>query len=241
MDKKNPALSYPSPADVRVFIGDIWVDDLYRIDFSVNNPRTPLYDYTSTYFKDVVEGTTIVQGQLVINYRYPGYLLYAINNRKVIPQPGQEYGLDGLRIKNTPNYKVKDSSEIFRDIANGSDQQKMLKLIGYKKLGALDNVKQVAAALVGQQTLNGIEQGEVLTHKTKMPFDITITYGINDIFYRKIIKNCYIIGESEVISAAAVAGGDLSSSGMPILEVYSFFGKKVLEEVTDHSVNQLNK
>jgi hypothetical protein len=245
----HPATNYPSPAETKIYINNSWIDDAYRVDYTVSNPRTPLYDYTSTFFKDVAEGHTIVHGQLILNFRFPGYLMTAIKDNLgyqkqrgifktgLVARQFQSRSLDGSR-------GTAQSSELIRDLLEGSAQERVSKLLAYKRLGALEHVKQVSDALFGDGTnmisLGGETAGAVATHQGRLPFSITMRYGGEEALYTKTIEECYLVGESQVISASAIAGGDLSASGMPIFEIYSFFGRKVSDTVTEKAV-KLNK
>lgn len=217
---------YPSPADVKLYIGGEWVDDAYRVDYNVSTPRTPLYDYTSKFYKDVAEGHTIVQGQLIINYRFPNYLLAAIN-KQLFRDP------EVLK-------ELSESFNMYREMAEGDSESKVRKLIELKRLGALKPAKQAAKSLYSNQpgtTNRSLDpkaklEKAVISQKDMVPFNITIKYGGDEAFYSHTIKNCVIIGEGQTISAAALAGGDLSASSLPIYEVYNFFGRKVEADIS---------
>lgn len=237
---KAPSTKYPSPAEVKVFINNNWIDDAYRVDYTVSNPRTPLYDYTSTFYKDVAEGHTIVHGQIVINFRFVGYLTKAIEDPKAFrPESFQSRSLNKQSYPD-PARNVDQSSELMRDLLEGSDNEKISKLLGYKRLGALDQVKQVSDFLFSDNPKGDLTKQagtDSTTHRKRTPFNLEIRYGGQESLYNKVIQDCYIVGESQVISAAAVAGGDMSASGMPIFEVYSFFGRRIKDEVTEKAVN----
>lgn len=234
---RHPALNYPSPAEIKIYINENWVDDAYRLDYTLSDSRTPLYDYTSTFFKGVAEGNTIIQGQLVINYRYPGYLYAAISqfmNPAILPEPMKTRSLDGSR-------GTQASSDLIKDLFQGSPSEKVSKLLGYKKLGALEHVRQITDEFYGSNSVVGdIPPSVSTTNKGLIPFNIRISYGGEEALYSKVIDSCYLVGESQVISASAIAGGDLSASGMPILEVYSFFGKRLVDEVHEKAL-KLNR
>lgn len=215
---------YPSPAEVKVYTNGTWVDDAYRVDYNVSTPRIPLYDYTSKFYKDVAEGHTIVQGQLVINYRFPNYLASALEG-KIFKDP------DVLK-------ELNESLEIYRDMSISSSEDKVRRLIELKRIGALEPAKQVTNTLYGDvPAFNGIlplgsqTKKTVISQRGILPFDIEIWYGNENSNYVRVLRDCVLIGEGQVISAAAMAGGDLSSSSMPIFEVYSFFAKSVDEMI----------
>ena len=219
----HPAREYPSPAEVKIYIGQAWVDDAYRVDYSVSNNRVPLYDYTSPFFKTVAEGNHLVQGQLIINFRFPGYLKRAL--------------LNDLFYDSNYSNSVKTQTNIARDILNSNAAQRLDILLAAKRLGTFEATKQVSEDLFipdredGSDGLPELKKDPAVSH-SKTPFDIIIKYGGEESLYDKIIEDCYILGESQVISASALAGGDLGASGMPIFEVYSFLGRKLSDRIT---------
>jgi hypothetical protein len=231
LNRHNPIFGYPSPAEVKIYIGETnWVDDAYRIDYTISNPKTPLYDYTSKFYKDVAEGHSIVQGQLVINFRFPGYLRYAVADKLKI-DPGK------LRTLET-------AADLFEDMSKGSAADKIRKLLVYKKAGALTNAKQMSNLMHGGD-INAPGSNRLMNITQDQPtsrdgFNILIKYGGEEALYTKIIRNCHLVGEGQVISAAAIAGGDMSSSGMPILEIYSFFAKDIVDR-TEHKAMTLTQ
>lgn len=216
---KSTELNYPSPAEVKIYLNNNWVDDAYRIEYTLSNQRTPLYDYTSQYFKGVAEGTSIIQGQLIINFRFPGYLEYAIHQQLV---------KDSNVLK-----PLNEAADVFNDLLKGSDQERIQRLLAYKKAGSLGYAKQLLK-YTGEDSNKSSVPNRAISHKT-IPFNIQIKYGGEEALHVKILKDCYIIGEAQVISASSIAGGDLSASGMPIYEQYSFFAKEVIDQITERA------
>jgi hypothetical protein len=69
---------YPTPGDVKIYIDDLWVDDAYRIDYEEQDKKIPLWGYHQKKYSDVADGKAIVVGNIIIHYRFPGYLNHAI-------------------------------------------------------------------------------------------------------------------------------------------------------------------
>jgi hypothetical protein len=65
---------YYSGADCKVFYGDIWVDDIITIQWSVNQNKTPIYGYASQLFDAVAKGQILVQGTMSVAFKEVGYL-----------------------------------------------------------------------------------------------------------------------------------------------------------------------
>jgi hypothetical protein len=80
---------YPTPGDVKLYIDDLWVDDAYRVDFEEQNKKIPLYGYHQKYFADVADGKVIIVGNIIIHYRFPGYLNHAIQRVLVQREKGE--------------------------------------------------------------------------------------------------------------------------------------------------------
>jgi len=219
MAETNSIFNYPSPADVKIYIAGEWIDDAYRVDYSVQAPKQPLYDYTSSFFKDVAHGQSLVVGNLVLNYRMPNYLKFAIDQKlerdPSIMQALEETG--GLVAYLTQA---------------GSASDKVSRLLALKKTGSFKKAKQYANLLGGEIGGAPGRSSPLSISQVKQPgFDIEIAYGGEAAKNYRIIADCHITGESQVISASAVAGGDLSSSGMPIFETYSFIGRQLLVKI----------
>lgn len=65
---------YFSGTDAKVFFGDVWVDDIVTIQYSVNQNKIPIYGYASQLYDAIARGTVIVQGSLTIAFKEMGYL-----------------------------------------------------------------------------------------------------------------------------------------------------------------------
>lgn len=65
---------YFSGINAKIFFGDVWVDDIITIQWSISQGKEPIYGYASQEFDAVAKGTRIVQGNLVIAFKEVGYL-----------------------------------------------------------------------------------------------------------------------------------------------------------------------
>ncbi len=67
-------IEYFSGAQVSLYIGDVFVDEVTTLSYGYQQSRTPIYGYASTLFDDVSEGHLLVTGQFTVNYKEAGYL-----------------------------------------------------------------------------------------------------------------------------------------------------------------------
>jgi len=77
-------VDYFSSSQVGIFVGDILIDEITSLAFSVTQSRKPLYGYADTFFSAVSKGQVLVQGQFTINFKEAGYLWLVLRNNKEI-------------------------------------------------------------------------------------------------------------------------------------------------------------
>lgn len=101
---------YFCASDVKIYIGDIWVDDAIAISYQMEEKVTPVYGYASYTYDDIARGQRLVTGGLSINFKSAGYMnnvlkyadaiMYAIkvgeNNGTVKPIDFENYKLNEL-------------------------------------------------------------------------------------------------------------------------------------------------
>lgn len=80
---------YPTPGDVKIYIGTNYVDDAYRVDYNEQNSKVPLSGYHQKHHVQVADGKVIVVGNIIIHFRFPGYLTYAIKNVLNVVEEGK--------------------------------------------------------------------------------------------------------------------------------------------------------
>lgn len=65
---------YFDETDMFLYIGDVWVDEIVHLAYSVEQQKTPIYGYASQLFDTTAAGHVIVTGQFSINFKEAGYL-----------------------------------------------------------------------------------------------------------------------------------------------------------------------
>ena len=69
---------YYTPAQVTVFLNSYLIDDACAISYDVMDNWLPLYGHNDRLFRNLAQGQTLVTGDLIIRFRYHGYLKRAI-------------------------------------------------------------------------------------------------------------------------------------------------------------------
>src|SRR5678809_314400 len=75
-------LDYFSSQQAALYIGDVFVDEVIALSYSVQQSKTPIYGYASQLFDAVSHGTVIVQGQFSVNFKESGYLWLILHRYK---------------------------------------------------------------------------------------------------------------------------------------------------------------
>lgn len=65
---------YFSGANVRVYFGDIWVEEMVSIQFSIDENVAPIFGFNSYMFDKIARGTRLVSGAFILNHTESGYL-----------------------------------------------------------------------------------------------------------------------------------------------------------------------
>ena len=67
-------LDYFNGAQMFVYIGDVWVDEVTAMQYRLQQTKQPIYGYASQLFDDVAAGQVLVEGAFSINFKEQGYL-----------------------------------------------------------------------------------------------------------------------------------------------------------------------
>lgn len=234
---------YPTPAQTSVFIGDQWVDDAARVQFEIQNPRIPLYGYNRPEFSVVADGKILVTGNLVINYRMPGYLLQAIRNAA---DSGAVRNMDvALRVHqgaggDVPRLNRPQLYELLKELQKDTDGTKRLtRLARGMRDGSFREVSALMRQVMGGRFSDVGERwyarrsNPALGPSSEIAFDIQIAYGDSYGPMRvDVLEECYVTGMGKAMSASA-GGGGFSASGMPIFEIYPFIARSVSQFIVE--------
>ena len=71
---------YFSQLDTEVYFGAVQIDEMVAIDFTIAEPKLPIYGYNSFYPNRIVSGRRTVQGTFAINFTHTTYLLNILNS-----------------------------------------------------------------------------------------------------------------------------------------------------------------
>ncbi|OXB94751.1 hypothetical protein [Parageobacillus galactosidasius] len=219
---------YFSGADVHLYIGDIWVDEVTSIDFVLEEQVLPIYGYSSYTFDTVARGQRIVRGQFSINFTSTGYLQQILEHAEAI-----QYALETGNKKQVIDLKYYQKLKL--------DQ--ILKLYGKESFEQI--AEEYEKAIWGELT---DEEGKYLSNwrspyfqkNNPLGLDIRIHYGPVEETIMNEQRKVYSSKDPnrrmpsltvESINGIQITGfskrASTSDQGAPIQEVYTFIARDI--------------
>jgi len=224
--------NYWSPAQVRLYVSGVWIDDACSVSYIVSDPKYPKFGYFDRVLRAVATGQTIVNGELAINFRFNGYL------RGVIEQElGRRKDFDYL---SSPEAGFRTLSPNFEEVLNMSvaDQLVRLSAIAQSQSKSRENEfekyknqwwdrKPAYPDVVrpAQNTQRRFEEAYDRPGLFTQGFDIMMVWG-TDTDHPDPALTRYIL-DVHLVSEMVQAEIEVPDGGRVIREVYRFLAKEV--------------
>src|SRR3954470_14088055 len=71
--------TYFTMTQARMYIGNLFIDELNNIQFTSQDNKIPVYGYASRFYDITAQGKSLVQGQFSVNFISEGYLITVLN------------------------------------------------------------------------------------------------------------------------------------------------------------------
>lgn len=216
---------YFSGADVRIYFGDSWIDEITNLQFSLQENVAPIYGYCSHTFDKVARGSRMIQGSFNINFKESYYLHYVIE-----------------RLES----KMKDTDGDGRYESNGFSQDEFKKGVTVEHLLGTNNDYFNKIADQFENSLWGPSGNTTIDTKREerknsdffyrngplkdSGFNILIVYGpMNERDGRKYSETVHSLVGVQLTGVSQIVGLD----GRPIEEQYTFIAKDLDANVSD--------
>ncbi len=196
--------NYFTSAQCRVYLGNLFLDELNSIQYVLQSNRVPIFGYSSRYMDAVAGGRSLVQGQIALNYVMDRYLYVAVDNYKKM-----FVDYSGSKI-------VSDKNLI--DTKAGSDLQLYMQspetVADRTDVVTLRKLKQMDRTRLAKELENNPYQNAVY-HPTY--FDMTIEIGSGETRTVRRIEKAVLISNEQI----------LDQSGEHLLDVYGFVARRL--------------
>lgn len=223
---------YPTPAQSTIFIDDIWIDDAHQVDWKHENARIPVYGYNRSQFAFAADGKELITGSIIINYRYPNYLGFAIAQALRANKVRRNRSEDSRNTQELRKARLgrEELREQLRALKAGTPEDRIKRMAESLSRGTFDQLSGLSKALfsVDPDELNSTEELDpVRMSGHGGGFTVQCVYGHGSgMSIVETIRDCYITGRGKALTASAGGGGP-STSGSAIYEVYPFIAKTV--------------
>lgn len=122
---------FPTASNVAIFLNSLHVDLAYRVDWKEASDKVPIYGYNDIHFSRVAQSKSIIQGFLIVNFIFPGYLGAALRLGKTRETKEEKVS---IFTQNKDLYGSKERVNIFtqnRDLYSDENVLKNPKLYNY--------------------------------------------------------------------------------------------------------------
>lgn len=218
---------YYTGADTRIYFGDIWLDEITGIQFSMQENVAPIFGYASYTWDKVARGSRQIQGQFSINFKESYYLIGALNqlqNKYNTNGTTTGFSYDAFKgnttleqlttqVGNSNFYAIADNFEKTFWSDEGRDSQKQNKAIRENNSYFTNDIP---GAQGGQKELG--EHG----------FSIIMTYGP---YHAQ--DGASVAGTAVTLTGVQITGVSqvVGRDGSPVEEVYTFIARDLNSDV----------
>ena len=224
---------YPTASTVAIFSNGYHIEQAYQIQYKETVNKIPIYGYNDYNYSKIAVGRTLVQGVLVINYIFAGYLNALLDasykkNDSFVPRL---YNYNIVETDESQKIKLKEriKSNIRTELPpNSSSEERAARASYIASLLTKDNATREATI----ESLNEFWQSQ----DTKFaPTDLGSPLSIEnntitlDVYYQDPkyqtwfvrFDNVHFFESTQAISQAGAEG-----SSDPLYEVYSWIASK---------------
>lgn len=255
---------YPTSGDVKVFIDGKWVDDTLRVSVEEECRKVPLWGYHQKFMGGVADGKMIVTGTLAIHFRFPGYLMYAIQgivDRRKMQEADRLMNAEqrGPDVQGAPQAVstqtnpydqggrgAQSTIALIQSLRRMSPEERATAILeagnDFQRQSDLLESMFIQRASQDDSTPVGDNPVELSPEALISPhggFEIELVYAKTEtpqgsFFVRERILGVHLTGSRKVITAG-IGGSDLGGSGQSLIEVYPFLAKKVVRYAAHES------
>lgn len=223
---------YFAGSDVRIYFGDVWVDEITNLQFTLQEQVTPIYGYASYTWDKVARGTRYIQGSFAINFKESYYLHYVMNSLssklkaedKETPVFSAASWKEGTSVEHlietadTPAFES-IADEFEKSLWGESSNDQMTSLVTRRKNDTFFSPEHRGNNKEGDGVIYDSTSQKALADEG---FNILINYGpMNEVGGMKASVTAHSLIGVQLTGVSQVIGGD----GQPVQEMYSFIAR----------------
>lgn len=224
---------YPTASTVAIFINGYHIEQAYQLQYKDTVNKVPIFGYNDYKFSKVALGRQMIQGALVINFLFAGYLNAIIDSM---------YNDNGPYVPKLYNYGFSEKGDtqkrkLVTDIQNqmrtelppNQDQETRSARASYIASLLSKDKATKEATKKALETFVTSQEGRLISSDLSSPLAINNQNIILDIYYQDPEYTTWFtrfknVNFYEVSQAISMAGAEGSSD--PLYEVYSFIASE---------------
>lgn len=232
---------YFAGADIRIYFGDVWIDEVTSLQFTLQEQVAPIFGYASYTWDKVARGSRYIQGSFSINFKESYYLQQVLKSLSSEMSQDKNNVLSGFNtdtwkgsvdietLMNTNKQNFDNIADQFEESLWGAGANKGINSSMTKKNRSQNSYfypefrgKNNAA---GEPTYDSGSQKALLDSG----FNIVISYGpLNETNGINTPETTHSLIGVQLTGVSQVIGGD----GNPVQEQYTFIAKDLDGNVT---------
>jgi hypothetical protein len=219
---------YFSGCECSVYFGDVWVDEILSINFSLLEYVQPVFGYNSYTYDACARGARLIQGNFRINFRESFYLHKIIEDSKIIEGKKETWATHSADRVEADEAVL---SAYYNNIINSADAKEIVEQLKNKSTeDKLKIAKQFQDLMWDKKTNPGSASGEVFFKHPERGFTVVILYGSHfDLPSNPEYTRKFDVPASTSITLSGVQLTGVSHvvtpDGQPVYEDYSFIAR----------------
>lgn len=227
---------YPTSSTVAVFLNGIHIDQAYQLQYKESINKVPIYGYNDPFYSKIAYGRGLVQGLLIINFTFPGYL------NTVLDETYEKQNSFIPRLYNYSYDRKQDNiltNNIEKELGtelppNGSPQERAARAEYIASLISKKETKEVTKKAL-ENLFTPTQQGFGID-SIDSPLALVKDNTIMDVYYQDPAYQTWFVRFenvhfNELSQSISQAGAEGSSD--PLYEVYNFISsRKTIKLVT---------
>lgn len=217
--------TYFTMTQARMYIGDLFIDELNGLQFALQDNKIPIYGYASRYYDAMAQGKSLVQGQFMINFISEGYLVSAL--RRYRDQLGINAGVPVDEVRTQQQARLTSLVNKLQNpdpawtpamfAAAKSEINSLAASLGSASLVAATNGISLARKKQDNNII-GLAGGDYPNAVYEdVAFDVIVEYtGAGRTITRRL-EDCHLISNESI----------MDHSGTPILDSYGFVARRL--------------
>lgn len=226
---------YFSGADVRIYFGSTWIDEIIGLQFTLQENVAPIFGYASYTYDRMAVGSRQIQGSFRINFKESYYLHFITNtlDSELEAVQGNTLSMPDNKTISLGNI----TPEHLSSSASGDEFEKLALQFEKSLWGEADD--NSFAKLTADRPNESFFAGEnARPTLAKTGFNILVLYGPYTQGYDPSAPTESVATTAHTLTGVYLTGVNqvIDNSGQPIYEEYSFIAKDL-----DNNINLYNQ